>query len=509
MAQRLDQQALLLGDLLPDMGYVNEVAQIPIAGITQNSAEVDAGHLFIALAGQHNHGMQYAGEVIQKGAAAIVVEPGGEWSASRLQSLAQQAAIPLIIVHGLRQKAALMAARFFGHPAQLLRLIGITGTNGKTSVSHFLAQALAQHSITGVMGTLGNGLLDDLQATTHTTPDAVQVQAELARQLILGVKAVAMEVSSHALDQGRVAGVPFHTAVFTNLSHDHQDYHANMQAYADAKASLLRRRGLLLAVINSDDLMGRELLNEMHQRVVTVACGGHNNTATLGDRFIQMQQVEVDPSGLHIQFDSSWGSGAIHSPLWGRFNVENLLLTLGVLLAWQVPLNAAIKALQDLQPIVGRMSLRGGAGQPLVLIDYAHTPDALEKVLSSVREHVQGQLFCVFGCGGGRDQDKRPIMGELAQRLADRVWITDDNPRKEDGDAIVQQIYQGVSTGGDKVQIERDRAQAITQAVTQAAANDVVVVAGKGHETYQLLGDLTVPFSDFLQVEQALQRYAA
>jgi UDP-N-acetylmuramoyl-L-alanyl-D-glutamate--2,6-diaminopimelate ligase len=509
MAQRWDEQSILLGDLLPEWVQQAHWANMPVKGVAQNSAQLAEGYLFIALAGERTHGMQYIADVVACGALAVVAEPSKAWPVERLYDIARQYDLPIFVVPALKFKAALIAARFFGHPAHTLRLIGITGTNGKTSVSHFLAQALNARQTTGVIGTLGNGLLNDLQTATHTTPDAVQLQAELARQLGLGVKAVAMEVSSHALAQGRVAGVPFHTAVFTNLSRDHQDYHGSMQAYAEAKTRLFKRSGLALAVINADDAMGRELLKALYQRVMLVACSTQQAVKQGADRFIYAQQVHMDNQGLHVQFGSSWGEGEIHSQLLGRFNVENLLLTLAVLLAWKIPLDAAIDALENLQPVNGRMSLRGdGKAQPLVVVDYAHTPDALEKLLSSVREHVQGEVVCVFGCGGERDQGKRPLMGEIAQRLADQVWLTDDNPRGEDGAEIIQQIRQGMQDDA-QLHIQRDRATAIAQAISQAKPQDLVVVAGKGHEEYQLMGELKIPFSDFAQVDKALQEYAA
>jgi UDP-N-acetylmuramoyl-L-alanyl-D-glutamate--2,6-diaminopimelate ligase len=358
------------------------------------------------------------------------------------------------------------------------------------------------------MGTLGNGLPGQLRPATHTTPDAVAVQAELARQARLGVKAVAMEVSSHALDQGRVSGVSFHTAVFSNLTHEHLDYHGSMSAYAEAKGRLLRRPGLMHAVVNADDRLGRQLLREVGPRVMSVACGLADETPGLGDRYVRAQEVAAVADGLLLRFDSSWGAGEIRSGLLGRFNAENLLLTLGVLLAWDMPLEAALASLRELRPVPGRMNLLGGRGRPRVVVDFAHTPDALEQVLSSLREHVNGRLLCVFGCGGDRDRDKRPRMGGVAQRLADVVIVTDDNPRSEDGGRIVQDILAGMSES-TTVEVGRDRARAITAAIAAAGPDDLVLVAGKGHEDYQLVGDMRIPFSDLEQARRALQEYAA
>ncbi len=507
MAQRIDAKGLLLGDLLAGLVDVGEYGRTVVTGIAIDSREVQAGDLFLAVSGVASHGMRYFDQAVKAGAAVVLVEPAGDWDRVRLSEMMATSPVPLFMVSGLGGKAGILAARFFGQPAQSMRVIGVTGTNGKTSVTHFLADALSTRVSAGIIGTLGNGLRGDLRTATHTTPDAVSVQAELARQQKLGVKAVAMEVSSHALDQGRVAGVPFHTAVFTNLSREHQDYHGSMQAYAEAKAKLFQRNGLMLAVINVDDPVGAHLLNDVSQRALAVACGTTPTTHTLADRFVRARSVKTEPAGVRISFDSSWGSGEIRSRLLGRFNAENLLLTLGVLLAWDMSLDVALDALRSLQPVDGRMSLLGGQGKPRVVIDYAHTPDALEKVLSSLREHVRGRLICVFGCGGDRDAGKRPLMGAVACRLADQVLLTDDNPRGEDGQAIVNQILEGMK--GEAVSVQRDRAQAISEAISAAGKDDVVLVAGKGHEDYQLVGDLKLPFSDFSEVERALLEYAA
>jgi UDP-N-acetylmuramoyl-L-alanyl-D-glutamate--2,6-diaminopimelate ligase len=317
-----------------------------------------------------------------------------------------------------------------------------------------------------------------------------------------------MEVSSHALDQERVAGVPFHTAVFTNLSHEHQDYHGDMQAYGDAKARLFRGAGLSLAVINVDDPFGATLAAEVRPRTFTVAVGGGTNLTRLVDRYLQLSHVQARPDGLTIRFDSSWGSGELQSHLLGRFNAENLALALAVLLAWDMPLDAAMAALAQVQPVVGRMMTFLAPNRPRVVVDYAHTPDALEKVLRSAREHVDGRLVCVFGCGGDRDPSKRPQMGAVARRLADRVILTDDNPRSEDPAQIVVDILSGIEAR-DTVHIEHDRATAIRVGIAAAGTNDLVLVAGKGHEDYQEVGGQRMPFSDIEQVQQALHGGAA
>jgi UDP-N-acetylmuramoyl-L-alanyl-D-glutamate--2,6-diaminopimelate ligase len=508
MAARIDQKGLLLGDLLAGIADVADYARCVVYGVAADSRDVTPGGLFLALAGLTTHGMQHLQQAIDGGALAVLAEPGGDWDRVRLARAAANSPVPVITVTSLGQQAGVIASRFFGQPSQAMRVIGVTGTNGKTSVAHFLANVLAQRVPTGILGTLGNGLPGKLLPSSHTTPDAVGVQAELARQLSQGVKVAAMEVSSHALDQGRVSGIAFHTAVFTNLSRDHQDYHRSMHAYAEAKARLFRRGGLMLAVVNGDDQAGAQLLQELRRRTLTIAVGSRPDTHRQGDRFIAARRLVADDSGLTVTFESSWGDGEVRSPLLGRFNAENLLLTLGVLLGWEMPLATALESLQALPPVDGRMALYGGGEVPRVVVDYAHTPDALEKVLHSLREHVRGRLICVFGCGGERDSGKRPLMGEVAQRLADRVLITDDNPRREDGDTIVAQILDGMRQDR-RVGVERDRARAIRDAIAAAGRDDLVLVAGKGHEDYQLVGDLRLNFSDREQVLKALQEYPA
>jgi len=508
MVQRADGNGVLLGDLLQGIVDPGEFGRLYVTGLCLDSREVVAGDLFLATAGRVTHGMAHLEEALRNGAVAVLAQPSGEWDRSRLAQVAATCQVPLFMVSDLGHKVGVIAGRLFGQPGQALRVIGVTGTNGKTSVTHFLAQVLGSRVPAGVIGTLGNGPVDDLRTATHTTPNAVAVQAELARQVRLGIKAVAMEVSSHALDQGRVNGVPFHTAVFTNLSHDHLDYHGSMAAYAAAKARLFRRPGLMQAVINIDDRMGRELLQEFSARVMTVACSTSGRVSSLADRAIHATAVEPHAGGLGVRFESSWGAGEFSSPVFGRFNAENLLLTLGVLLSWDMPLKHALEAMERLCPVPGRMDLLGGQGLPRVVVDYAHTPDALEKALAAVREHAHGQVICVFGCGGDRDRAKRPRMGAVAERLADRVILTDDNPRGEDGDTIVRQILDGMQQP-QVVQVERDRARAIEQAIGEAASEDLVLVAGKGHEAWQLVGGKRIPFSDHEQVRRALQGRAA
>jgi UDP-N-acetylmuramoyl-L-alanyl-D-glutamate--2,6-diaminopimelate ligase len=497
-----------LAALLADFVDVAGLPPCPLAGISLDSRSLQPGELFLACAGSRGHGMEYAADAVRHGAAAIAAEPAGGWSPAELQRAARELGVPVLAVPELARRASALAGRFYGQPADHLRLIGVTGTNGKTSVSQYLAQALAPQRRCGVLGTVGYGFPGALLPASHTTPDAVRLQALLAELHAAGADSVAMEVSSHALHQHRVAAVPFDTALFTNLSRDHLDYHGDMAAYAEAKAQLFRGAGLRLAVLNTDDAMGRRLAAELRGRVTVVACGAAVDTDALGDRFVALQDIATHPDGLAFGYRSSWGAGEVRTALLGRFNAANLALVLGVLLADGLDPAAAGQRLAALQAVPGRMEAFGGGAAPLVVVDYAHTPDALAQALGSLRGHTERRLHCVFGCGGDRDRGKRPQMGAVAERLADRVTLTDDNPRGEGGDDIIAEIRAGMRDPGH-AQVQRNRALAIRQAVAAAAPGDVVLVAGKGHEDYQLVGELRLPFSDAAQVRQALRELQA
>ena len=506
MPQRADKKSLLLADLLPGLSGIDWARHQTVSSLALDSREVERNGLWLALQGTRGHALEHFAEARDRGAAAVIAEPTTQWDRDRIARLS--ADVPVIALPGLRRHAGEIAARFFGQAAHAMRVIGVTGTNGKTSVAHFLAQALSTRVSTAVLGTVGNGFPGDLQPSTHTTLDAVNLHAMLSGLFAHGARAVAMEVSSHALHQDRVAGVPFHTAVFTNLTRDHQDYHGDMQSYADAKARLFRGAGLSLAVINVDDETGARLAAEVRPRTYTVAVGSDSRLTALGDRNLRLREVETRADGLRVRFDSSWGTGELQSHLLGRFNAENLVLSLAVLLAWDMPIGSAIAALEQVRPVAGRMMVFLAPHKPRVVVDYAHTPDALEKVLKSLREHATGRLVCVFGCGGDRDRGKRAQMGAVAQRLADRVVITDDNPRSENPRQIVEDILGGM-TDRQAAHIEHDRAKAIQVSIAAAAANDLVLVAGKGHEDYQETAGRRFSFSDIAQVQAALHGGAA
>ena len=474
------------------------------ANLTADSRKVQAGSLFLAYPGEHADGRAYIPQAINQGAAAVLWERAGyswngEWS------------LPNLGVDNLRAQAGAIADAFYQHPSRALWMIGVTGTNGKTSCSHWLAQALtALNRKTAIIGTLGNGFADAanevLSPTANTTPDAILLHGMLADYLRQGAQAVAMEVSSHGLDQGRVNGVQFDVAVFTNLSRDHLDYHGDMAHYAAAKQQLLQWPGLSCAVLNIDDEYGREfahILAGEGKRVLTYSLEA-------ADADIYGSMLRFSDQGLAMQVRTPYGDAHLQAGLIGRFNAYNLLAVLGALLASDTTLAAAVAALRAIGPVPGRMQQLGGGAKPLVVIDYAHTPDALEKVLVTLREQTDAarhtRLVCVFGCGGNRDAGKRPLMGGVAARLADSVIVTSDNPRDEDPARIIAEIEHGMH-GNHRVQ--PDRALAIAEAVAQAQPGDIVLVAGKGHEAYQEIGGVRHAFNDRNVAEAALQSYGA
>ncbi len=467
---------------------------VPVAGMTADSRRVRPGDVFLAFPGERSDGRAFIAQAIAAGAAAVLYEPEGfawraEWTLPR-------AALP-----GLRRRSAELAAEAFGHPSRELRVAGVTGTNGKTSCTHWIAQSLGRVGTPcAVIGTLGNGFPGVLEPASHTTPDAVSLQGELRRLADGGADAVAMEVSSHGLDQGRVEGVRFHTALFTNLTRDHLDYHGDMAAYGAAKAKLFSWPGLANAVINLDDAFGRALVAGLDRSRTRVLGYG------VGQGDIAAHAVDLSTRGLSLEIRTPWGAARLRSRLLGGFNVSNLLGSLGVLLASDVALDAAADALCEVEPVAGRMQLVRVPGRPLVVVDYAHTPDALEKVLETLRElvgHDAGaRLLCVFGCGGDRDPGKRPIMGEIATRLADFAIVTSDNPRSEDPLAIIEQVVAGARANHA---VEPDRAAAIARAVREAGPRDVVLVAGKGHERTQEIAGVRHPFDDVAVSRAALE----
>lgn len=476
----------------------------PIDAIAENrrvvadSRQVEAGDVFLAFRGEYADGRKYIAEAIEAGAAGVI------WEAENFQWETSWP-VPNVAVPHLREQAGIVTAHLLGDPSRALWVAGVTGTNGKTSISHWLAQAFtALGHKGGVLGTVGNGFPGALESSSHTTLDPVGLQGWFARLRDLGATHVALEVSSHGLDQARAHGVAFDCAVFTNLTRDHLDYHETMEAYGAAKAQLFDWEGLEHAVINCDDEFGRKLLTETRAKHVW------SYGLKAGD--ICATRLNVSLDGLRMTVETPLGTTEIVSPMIGRFNASNLLACLGVLLAAGVSLEDAARALAQVKPADGRMQRMGGGHLPLVVVDYAHTPDALEKALSALRDAMtyKGRLYCVFGCGGNRDRGKRALMGEIACRMADSVVITSDNPRDESPQSIIQDIVSGVAgvpgTGRANYAIESNRAHAIADAVDMARTGDVVLIAGKGHETYQEIKGERHHFDDVEEAHAALAR---
>ena len=489
MSRALGLHALLRDVALPPAGFDPQVT-----GLSADSRALRPGDAFVALAGATTHGLRHAAQAEAAGASVILFEPPAPADAPRPPHV--------VAVPGLRQRQGELADRFYGSPSTVLSVTGVTGTNGKTSTVQLIAEALTlRGAVAGSIGTLGAGLHGRLVAGERTTPDVIAVHRLLAEMHDAGASHVAMEVSSHALEQGRVDAVAFRIAVFTNLTRDHLDFHGSMEAYGAAKAKLFAWPSLQAVVVNVDDPFGAGLLAQATPaaRRIALSSRGH------ADATLRAEHIVLAPEGLRFELVEGDRRHDIATPLLGRFNVDNLLAVAGVLRALDWPLADVAAMLPRLSPVGGRMSRVGGRdGQPLVVVDYAHTPDALQQALASLREHTPGRLTCVFGCGGERDAGKRPQMAAIAQAGADRVIVTDDNPRGEDGDRIVADILSGF-TRTNAVQVQRDRALAIADALRGAGAGDVILVAGKGHEPYQEIAGVRHPFDD-LQVAAALLR---
>jgi len=487
-----------------------------IAGLSADSRAVRSGEVFVAYPGASTDGRRFIADAIARGAGAVLWEREGfSWNPSW--------AVPNVGVEGLRALSGHLAHEVYGRPSEKLWVAAVTGTNGKTSSSVWIAQALsALGRKTAVIGTLGSGFIDaaggaaagSLAPARNTTPDAIELHRRLAEFLSAGAQGVVMEVSSIGLDQGRVNGVEFDVALLTNLSRDHLDYHGDMERYAAAKTLLFDMPALRGAVLNMDDVLGVRIAKKLAgSNIARAGYSVHAGVASVAglEYFLEADSVDLAPAGLAFELSSTWGRAAIRTALHGRFNVANLLGVLGVLLGAGVDLGQAVGALAKLTTPPGRMQQLGGAGSPLVVIDYAHSPDALEVALASLRpvaDAHKGRLVCVFGCGGERDRGKRALMGAIAARGADQVLLTSDNPRGEDPLEIITDILEGVLSESAVKQaplVLVERREAITAAIAAAGAGDVVLIAGKGHENYQERAGERRPFSDAAVAAQALK----
>jgi UDP-N-acetylmuramoyl-L-alanyl-D-glutamate--2,6-diaminopimelate ligase len=487
--------------LLDGIATVPNLESRAVVDLTLDSRESRSGSLFFALPGRTVHGLTFAAEAAARGAGVVLWEPGADVSPPKLPATVFAAAIP-----GLKGLVGRIADRFFNWPSSQLRITGITGTNGKTTCAYLLAQCLERLGAQAAyMGTIGWGRIASLERATLTTPDVVTLHRELAAFRASGVREVAMEVSSVGLDQNRLDGVRFHTGAFTNLSRDHLDYHGTMDAYGAAKVRLFEAPDLKHIIVNVGDAFGREFAQKYAGRVpLTAICLGAGDAAWLADRALRATQVTLGVHGISMQLDGSFGTAQVTTRLLGRFNAENALVVIACLLSLGAPLADAARVLAECVPPPGRMEVveAGTPEKPMAVIDYAHTPDALAKALGALREHCKGALWCVFGCGGDRDPGKRPMMGAIADELADRIIVTDDNPRSENPQAITRAIVSGIKSHAARV--IHDRGDAIHTALKEAQAGDVVLIAGKGHEDYQIYGDTRRSFSDRREAQRHL-----
>lgn len=477
------------------------VPPVSLHNMILDSRKVASGDLFIALKGHQVDGREFIGNAIAQGAALVLAEADEGIEAVRLSEKyakngTQHTACVVEVPH-LAEQLSAIAGAFYGNPSQKLTLVGITGTNGKTTTAQLLAQW--QNLLGGksaVMGTIGNGLYGQVQEAVNTTGSAVEIQANLADFLSQGADFCAMEVSSHGLAQYRAEALDFDVAIFTNLSRDHLDYHHTMEAYAAAKFRLFSELSSRQQIINADDEIGQQWLAQLPD-AIAVSC--KSDFTSTQSRWLKAADVQFTLKGITVTFDSTWGKGEIHSRLIGAFNVANLLTALAALLALGHDLQKLIETAPLLNGVSGRMecivSETAPQHNPMVIVDYAHTPDALEKALAAARLHCEGVLWCIFGCGGDRDTGKRPLMAAVAEQLADKVIVTDDNPRTEDPDRIFDDIMTGFRKP-KAVKTIHIRQYAIEQAIAQAEPQDVIVIAGKGHEDYQILGTKKYPFSD-------------
>lgn len=487
---------MLLHDFITE-SVLSAHADVIINDIVLDHRKTNPGDLFIAYQGSKSHGLLYAEAAVEKGASVILWDGDCERREEIINALSSK--VLCLECADLKQKSGFIASRYYDNPSKSLNVIGVTGTDGKTSIAHFIAQSLDSFDIhCGVMGTLGNGFVHDLHPTGLTTADELQVQKSLSEIKAAGAKHVVMEVSSHGLDQCRINGVDVNIAVFSNFSQDHLDYHKTLEDYAAAKKKLFCMPGLKVAIINLDDEFGRNLAAECRDRLCIWGYSSKPLVAELSeyaDYIVVANSIEAAKTGYRLSVKTPKGSGCFEINLMGYFNVSNILASLAALLVSNVSFDEAISKLSKVRPVSGRMEILAVEGKPVVVVDYAHTPQGLEAACRAVREHFSGDMWCVFGCGGDRDRKKRPLMARVAESYADHVIVTSDNPRFEKPELIIEEILSGFKDREKVVSIS-DRKQAIEKAIASARDGDVILLAGKGHECSQIVGDVHIAFDD-------------
>ena len=495
-------KTLLSGFVAPEL--LDDCDDVQVSGLAIDSRKVKKDDLFFAYQGELSHGLMFADTAVKNGAITVVWD-GCDDCDTEINKVSQQ--VSCLHCDDLKMKMGEIADRFYQHPSAQLKVTGVTGTNGKTSIAHFIAQCMEEKDKRcGVLGTLGNGFLGELTTTGLTTADTISVHRDLEMLRANHAASVAMEVSSHGLDQGRVNGVLFDTAVFTNLSHDHLDYHKTLDAYAEVKRKLFFMPGLNAAVINLDDNYGRALAKECKGRLSVWGYSTQSDFDSWQDcanYFVQASSIKAVAHGFEVTIKTSNGEAELFISLLGNFNVSNILAVLSVLLINDWSLESALKKLAGISPVPGRMEVIAENDAVTVVVDFAHTPNALEEACKAVKAHFDGQLWCVFGCGGDRDQSKRPLMARVAEDYADKVVVTSDNPRTENPQKIINEVIAGFDNDS-KVKVIQDRRDAIAYAIEHAQINDVVLLAGKGHESVQLVAGKSYDFDDRLVARECL-----
>ena len=483
-----------LSVLMEDLVQIKDVDDVEVTGIANHSEDVQRGDLYMAVEGEHKHGLNFLSDVVKRGAKAVA------WDSYK--NSIYPSTIPMIRIPNLRENIGIIASRFYDCPSDTMEVIAVTGTDGKSSVSHYIAECLsAARKSCGLIGTLGYGCFGDLRESTHTTPDALVTHKIINELRQRNIGRVVIEASSHGLAQGRLNGLTIDTAVFTNLGHDHLDYHGSRIKYMLAKRRLFEYDSLKTAIINADDRYAESMIDACHKEVTVLSYSTRTPTAAA-----YLIKAENREQGLALRISLLGKVIDIETHLFGNFNIYNLLATLLVLINHGFELDEVAERVSEIHPVDGRMQRFGGSDMPMVFLDYAHTPQALKQVLTSCRDYTTADLICVFGCGGERDVSKRPLMGEIAQRYADRIVICDDNPRAEDAEQICNDILKGMTNTSLNC-VVHDRAKAISQAIKSAAPGDVVLVAGKGHERYQIVQGVKKPFNDKDFIKKALEEY--
>jgi len=494
----IGQKLVDLLNLLDSSFDFSEIKNIDVTDICDDSRKVVTGALFIARVGNDNHGDRFISDAIKSGAVAILrqasddpISDKGDATEIKWISTAINKSIPEITVSFSSKELSNLAVDFFKDPSTKMQVTGITGTNGKTSCAYILANLINRTQKCGFIGTIGFGEVDTLTESNNTTPGIIDNQKILAGMFGNGIKQVVMEISSHALVQQRINGVDVNCAVFSNLTHDHLDYHKTIESYGNAKLELFRLKTLNSAVINIDDAFSEQILNIISSDVNVITYGIDNKNADL-----VAEIIEFNLNNTLVNIKTENDNVEVKVPLLGKFNISNLLAVCGVLLSQGQSLTDIAKIIPEIQAVKGRMQCLGGINElPLVVVDYAHTPDALNNVLQTLRQHCSGKLFCVFGCGGDRDKEKRAVMGKVVSSIADEIIITSDNPRTEEPSVIANEIIKGIKDQSNTTTI-LDRKDAIQSTITKAEKSDVVLIAGKGHENYQIIDNIKYHFDD-------------